>query len=1078
MAQGPKSLQDLIQNRQQSGFVGRVGQIAQYQENLGLPVDDDRRRFLFNIHGDAGVGKTYLTRQLRQLAVSRGALTAYVDETADDATAAMNAIAAQFAEAGSRLGGFEKRAEAYRRRRQELESDPKAPDDIAAFLTKTAVTIGLAAARDIPVAGSLLAPVDPGRAADQVNRARAYLARRVSDHADVRLLLSPADELTPVFVAELNRIAGARPVALFIDTYERTAMVLDYWLRRLYDGRYGGLPMTLVTTVSGQKPLDPNLWGDYLPVTADVGLEPFSAAEARQFLTSKGIHDEGMIEVILSLSGRLPLWLATLAEARPGGIADIGDPAGDAVERFLKWEVDPARRRVAIAAALPRALNQDVLGEVAGTGEADELFGWLCGLPFIARRDESWAYHEVVRAAMLRLQQAQAPSEWTSRQLALARAHAKWAGDAAGADVNGWSAPRWIDHTREQVYHALCANPDANLRGALESAVQAAVFSSIRARQWADAIADAGRDTGHSGVRRWGQRLQDGIRNDDVTGYLTALINDAHLDHGSLAVALGQRGETLYLAGRYNEALADSNRVIQINPENTAATMRRIILLAHTARYDEAITEVNRIIEQDPGNFILTTLRGMIWVVAGRFDDGIADLDRAIEPTVEDTVITLRGIAYLQTGRHREALADLNRAIELGNSAVWILVYRGQAYSANGLYNEALADLDRAIELDPADARAFNARAAVYRLTKRYDEAIFDLTQLIQLDASPNPAALLGYRSLVHWEAGRNDEALSGLDRAVDINPNEALLRGSRAQVYKSMTWYDEALADLDCAIDLDPTISWLFQMRGEVLLEVSRGDEAISDLARAIELGPSTTDLHALRGLAYERADRHDEAVADLTRAIELGPDRTALRALRGRAYKAIARHDDAIADFTHVIAAEPAHASAIGGRILSYFETGRYDEAVADLTRLCQVADQPEPGWLERMRALIHLRAGRYDEALPDLNRVIELDPSDTKFLVYRGLAHCESGRYDEAIAELDHAVKLDPDMATAFECRAKVYKALGRYDEAIAEIDHAIKLDPNDGDYIAERAEIARLGGRSTDESTDLQALAVSS
>src|SRR5690242_13593670 len=127
MTTKPGSLQDLIRARQQSGFVGRLGELAQFQENLGFPADDERRRFIFNIHGDAGVGKTYLTTQLRQLAVGKGALTAYVDETADDAIAAMNAIAGQFAQAGMKMVGFQKRATAYWRRRQEMESDPKAP---------------------------------------------------------------------------------------------------------------------------------------------------------------------------------------------------------------------------------------------------------------------------------------------------------------------------------------------------------------------------------------------------------------------------------------------------------------------------------------------------------------------------------------------------------------------------------------------------------------------------------------------------------------------------------------------------------------------------------------------------------------------------------------------------------------------------------------------------------------------------------------------------------------------------------------------------------------------------------------
>lgn len=66
MARERRSLQDLIRSRQRSGFVGRQGQVIQYQENLALDADDERRRFLFNIHGDAGVGKTYLTRQLRR----------------------------------------------------------------------------------------------------------------------------------------------------------------------------------------------------------------------------------------------------------------------------------------------------------------------------------------------------------------------------------------------------------------------------------------------------------------------------------------------------------------------------------------------------------------------------------------------------------------------------------------------------------------------------------------------------------------------------------------------------------------------------------------------------------------------------------------------------------------------------------------------------------------------------------------------------------------------------------------------------------------------------------------------------
>ena len=566
MARERRSLQNLIRSRQQSGFVGRQQQLVQYQENLGFPVDDERRRFLFNIHGDAGVGKTYLTRQLRQAAIDNGSLTAYIDETIDDATSAMTVMAEEFSRGGVRLGEFEKRAAAYRERRYELEADPQTPEGVAAFLTRTAVTIGLAAARDMPIAGSLLAPMDAAAAADQINRARTYLARKFRDHAEIRLLLSPADELTPVFVSDMDRAAAGRPVALFIDTYERTSPLLDRWLRRLYDGQYGDLPGTLITTISGQKPLDPNLWGDYLPVIADIPLEPFSDAEARQFLASKNIHDESTIQVIITLSGRLPMWLATLAESRPADAAEVGDPAGDAVERFLKWEDDPAKRSIAMTAALPRVLNQDILAAIAPADKADELFGWLCGLPFVARRAGSWTYHEVVRAAMLRLQLARVPSKWRSNQVALAQVNRRWARGAGGGTDNAWTNANWIDHTREEIYHLLCADPIKNLPKALVSAVKAAQHGTLYARQWAGLIADAGRDTDHQALSNWGQRLRDSIHDGDLTHYFTHLIIDANLGKNTLTIALERRGECHRLAGRYDEALADLDRAIELDP--------------------------------------------------------------------------------------------------------------------------------------------------------------------------------------------------------------------------------------------------------------------------------------------------------------------------------------------------------------------------------------------------------------------------------------------------------------------------------------------------------------------------------
>ena len=46
--------------RQEAGFAGREAQLALFRENPLIPLNDQRHRFLFSIHGDGGIRKTFL----------------------------------------------------------------------------------------------------------------------------------------------------------------------------------------------------------------------------------------------------------------------------------------------------------------------------------------------------------------------------------------------------------------------------------------------------------------------------------------------------------------------------------------------------------------------------------------------------------------------------------------------------------------------------------------------------------------------------------------------------------------------------------------------------------------------------------------------------------------------------------------------------------------------------------------------------------------------------------------------------------------------------------------------------------
>ncbi|GLW91265.1 ATP-binding protein [Actinokineospora globicatena] len=360
MAERVPTLQELIRRRRSGGFVGRREQLAEFESNLALPLDDPRRRFLFTLHGSAGVGKTFLMRQFTRIAREAKVLTASVDESVFDVLTAIEAIVADLDQQGARCRDFPKLLADYRTRRHELETDPGTPEEISSALTRTVVRVGLRAASDIPFVGAVAEEVDGDAVAGRVDRLRTFLGRKFRNHDDMRLILSPVEVLTAAFLRDLDAIAASRPVALFFDTYERTGAFLDPWLLDVLAGHHGSLPGTLLLTIAGQSPLDVNRWGEFLPVRADYPLEVFTEEEARQLLADRGVTKPAVVNTILELSGRLPVWVATLASTHPDEADAVGDPSGSAVERFLKWEPDPDRRTAALHGALPRRLDHDV----------------------------------------------------------------------------------------------------------------------------------------------------------------------------------------------------------------------------------------------------------------------------------------------------------------------------------------------------------------------------------------------------------------------------------------------------------------------------------------------------------------------------------------------------------------------------------------------------------------------------------------------------------------------------------------------------------------------------------------------
>jgi tetratricopeptide (TPR) repeat protein len=904
-------MQDIFQRRQQTGFVGRQDLLARFQENLGLPVEDPRHRFLFNVFGDPGVGKSFLLHRLHTIALSRGARSAIVDDRVFDVPGTMAAIADQLSAQHARLRNFERRYQRYEERRLALLADTPWQSGAPLLLARLAIRLGLRAARPVPLVGLVAEAAEP-EIVEQVDHLHGLLTRVLRSRGDARLVLTPTEELTPLFVQDLNQIAARRPVTLFFDVYERTATLLDPWLIELIERRtYGDLPANLTITLASQARLDPVRWAGLLTEIEPVELGRFSEAEARQLLASKDVRDEAVVEAIFALTGRLPLEVAMLAEGSPVDPAALVQPGSDAVEQFLRLETNDRRREVVLLAALPRLVDEDAVAELTGQEEdAPELYEWLRHRSFVVEHDGACSYHDLVRAPLLRLQRERAPQRWRRNHRRLADLNRDCRLELDLPDAEGWADPAWQRYTLEETYHRLCATPHAALQPALTGALHAyARAGRPLARRWAEMLRQAGDDGGAFENARWGRELTAtaGEDEDCWSDFVTLILDRAELSAADRALALGQRAECHALDRAFEAALEDFARALELDPDSASLYAARGQTLRVLGRLEDALRDFDHAIELAPDSETALASRGVILQRLGRLDEAVADLSRAIalRPS-DDWAVAHRGEAYRMMGRYRLAVTDFTEAIRLDPTYEFAYASRALARRRLGHHREELADLDHAIELNPDYEWAFAQRGVTHRAAGRHDQAVADFTRAIELDA--DYAWAFANRGVAYRQAGRYPDALADLSRALELDPTSAWALTNRGVTLRQTGRYREALADLEQATTRLPQDAWAIGNRAETLRLLGRDEEALADFDRALTLRPSAWAL-ARRAAARRRAGDLEGAASDAERALQLDLTEGEGRFVRALLHLAAGRRDEAAEDLA--VAAETARRS-----------------------------------------------------------------------------------------------------------------------------------------------------------------------
>ena len=346
--------------------------------------------------------------------------------------------------------------------------------------------------------------------------------------------------------------------------------------------------------------------------------------------------------------------------------------------------------------------------------------------------------------------------------------------------------------------------------------------------------------------------------------------------------------------GRYDDAIRNLDRAIDLDPSNVSALVARGIHFNLRSQYGEAIEDLNGAITQHPSDASLYVKRGGAWLGLREFGSAIEDLNMAVSLNPDAEAFMARGDARTENEQYVSAMEDYERAIALSPSAE-AYISREESHFKLDNFDNALRDSNRAIALDKTNPDACMHRGNVYLAQGVFDTAREEFTKAIglvpevvdmysdTLELLESDTELALYERIVKAQGGmycntgfcylglgENNKAIQDFDAAIKLQPENVDFYCARSTAHVQTANFADGAMDLDTAIQLDSTDTNALFMRSVLSFNSNDVERAVEESSRAINLQPRRCDFYCVRGRSQLHLGDYRSAIADFDKAIE----------------------------------------------------------------------------------------------------------------------------------------------------------------------------------------------------------------
>ena len=837
-----KTFQDKLKANQTAKFIGRSEHLTLFKNNLEAynPCS------IINIYGQGGVGKTYLSRQYKTFAENNNCLCVYSDEGIKSVLEWMELASKQFNKQDADLSEFDKFYKTYQQETKKLEADPEKPKGTFGNIVRAVVKGTIKEAAKVPGAELLIGFIDQDGLANSLGDWADFVRKKIGNKDEVELVLEPLNVLTPLFWKGVMKYTEHKKmICFFIDTFEETDTILETWLLECLNGNHGDIPANILLIIAGRDSLNPNLWSAFTDFTETIPLEPFSEVETEDFSHSHGITDTSTKADIVRLSNRLPVlmaWLATSAKENKGHIENACETA---VERFLKWVVDEKQRGIALAAALPRKLNQDIIESfLPDKTQAEAYFKWLTDQPFVLRKDDAWAYHNVVREQMLRYERTRSPKEWTTKHEALSDYYHNLQEELSIAETEQYNHTRWFDYEQERLYHALCAKPDKHIALAINGLVKKWLLDGHKSvTLFGETLYEAGSVIEHEITIGWGLRIiksKEALNTEDESLFY-ALVEDILtkefvIEGHPLAYLYNTGGINYAILKNFKKAIEYFQKAISIKSAHLSPLNNIGICYENLRNYEKAIDYYEKAISIKPDYHFAINNMGVSYRKLENYEKAIECFEKVISMKPDYySALNNMGISYKNLGNYEKSIEYFEEAISINPIYYGAFVNMGISYQDLKNYEKAIECFNKAISIKPDYPEAFANLGYLYNNLKNYEKAIEYSEKAISINpVIPEAFINLG---VSHINLKNYVKAIECFEKAIKINSVNPEVFVNMGYAFFNIKNYLMAKESFQGAIEINSKDSESHNNMGYCLIVLGNLEDAETSLNIALSL-------------------------------------------------------------------------------------------------------------------------------------------------------------------------------------------------------------------------------------------------